>query len=357
MSDNVLPLPDRRRTPERRRADAARIEPPIARRPEWWNPTESLGRLRRALRSQAERLAELLVAEEPGEGQAGWLDPSTGIEDAWLVLSAVRDAVHMAGAGGAPARRTRELHERLDQEALRLVQDALEAKVTAQRRFLEEVSHDIRSPLNSILFLADALRVEQSGPLSPVQKRQVGVLYAAAVTLVKLVNDLIDFARLGKDHPISVASTAFAVEAVLADVHRLVGPLVEHRKVDLKTLTAPVGIRRGDPQLLSRVLLNLVSNAVRAVDEGGAVSVHVSEPRKGTLRIEVTDDAAGTDVERLRKMLCPGTGGAGETRGWTHGLGLAISARLVEAAGGELTVESLAGDRTCFAVELPFSAV
>ncbi len=210
--------------------------------------------------------------------------------------------------------------------------------------------------MNSILFLADALRAEQSGPLNHVQERQVGVLYTAAVTLVKMVNDLIDFARLGTRERIRVAESSFSMESVLADVTNLVGPLVTHRGIELRTEVRAEGLRSGDPQLLSRVLLNLVSNAVQAVDEGGHVTVHVSESDDGHLRIEVADDRVGTDVEGLRQLLEAAERGAlpGETRGWTRGLGLSISARLIRVAGGEITVCNLKGEGTVFTVSLPF---
>lgn len=346
MSENVIPLSG---YPENRSTKLPRLSA-------WVEREEVLQPLGPAQRAWAEALVARVIggaAPPEAEGAAG---QSLSLEELWEGVAAVRHALQAAAERGAPPSLVGAAHERLDGEALGLARGAVEQRNAAHARFLQEVSHDIRSPLNSILFLADALRIERNGSLSSGQKRQVGVLYSAAVTLVKLVNDLIDFAQLGRDAPIPVADTSFAVEAVLADVHRLVGPLVEHRRVELRTRTGAVSMRRGDPQLLSRVLLNLVSNAVQAVEEGGIVSVAVGEPRPGTLRIEVTDNAADTDVERLRGLLERDEPRA-ETRGWTHGLGLTIASRLVSAAGGQLSVESPGGEQTCFAVELPFPAV
>jgi len=273
------------------------------------------------------------------------------------VVSALREVIGHAADQGAPPARVRELHANLDRQVVVLHEASLKEQASGQRRLLEEVSHDIRSPLNSILFLADALGNDSKGSLSAVQRRQVGVLYTAAVSLVKLVNDLIDFAHLGEGDRIRVTEVSFSVESAIEDVKRLIGPLVAHRGVRLRDEVTTEGLRQGDPQLLSRVLLNLASNAIQAVDEGGVVVVRVDESPSGALRVEVTDDAVGTDVERLRKMIAPSVHEdhwGGETRGWTHGLGLAISARLVRAAGGHLQVERLPGEGTCFVVELPF---
>ncbi|MFW6088557.1 MAG: histidine kinase dimerization/phospho-acceptor domain-containing protein, partial [Gemmatimonadota bacterium] len=111
-------------------------------------------------------------------------------------VALVRAAVERASAAGAPAETTRTRHACLDAASVAWAEDALERRSRQQRHLLRDVSHDIRSPLNSILFLADALRSGHSGELSSVQKRQVDVLFMAAVTLVKLVNDLIDYAHL-----------------------------------------------------------------------------------------------------------------------------------------------------------------
>lgn len=350
MTDNVIPWPLPAPTEEERSPD--RLPAPA-----WWKLEAACAALPEILRPSAQSLADAVIAMPDAHERErhGWI-PAAGLDAGAQVIEAVRRAAGLAAARGAPARRIQEIHARLDEEATALARSALVEKTEGQARFLEDVSHDIRSPLNSILFLADALRNAEDAGLGAVQVRQINVLYMATVTLVKLVNDLIDFARLGKGREIKVAVTTFSVESVVGDVQRLVGPLIDHRGVRMQVRVAAAGPRSGDSQLLSRVLLNLVSNAVQAVDEGGSVVVSVTEPRDGWMRLDVTDDGVGTDVERLRRMIAPIPTGerAGETRGWTHGLGLSISARLVRAAGGEISVESIAREGTCFRVDLPF---
>ena len=291
--------------------------------------------------------------------EASWctdLEP----EEAWAIAEAFRRSL-TAGevwteAEPGPEWDPAELHAALDRALLAASLASRDRLSRSHRRVLEDVSHDLRSPLNSILFLADALRAERSGPLTDDQMRQVGVLYTAAVTLVKMVNDLIDFARLGDREHIRVATTSFSVESVLADVLGLLGPLVSHREVKLRTEVIAEGLRSGDPQLLSRVLLNLMSNAVQAVDEEGTVLVRVDETGSGDLRTEICDDRLGTDIGHLRGLISDAEAGKlpGETRGWTHGLGLSITARLVKVAGGRIHVASRPGEGTVFTVELPF---
>jgi signal transduction histidine kinase len=250
-------------------------------------------------------------------------------------------------------------HADLDAATLEAVSQIVERHGSRQRRFLQDISHDLRSPLNSILFLADALRSGHSGPLNPVQVRQVEVLFMAAVTLVKMVNDVIDFARIGTDAPLTSTMIPFSLETVVSDVRGLVGPVVAHNGVELSIEMPAAGLRNGDAQILNRVLLNLVSNAVHALPDGGHIEVRIGDSRDGGLRIEVTDSGTDAPIGKIRSALEADDPDrlAGETRGWTHGLGLSISSRLVRAAGGSVTVEATQAGGASFLVVLPFPAL
>jgi len=292
---------------------------------------------------------------QPLDRDARWADELQD-EDLWQVVEACRAGLTGAELQASASPNITGNHRHLDGAIRDAVRVQSRRDALAHRRLLGEVSHDLRSPLNSILFLADALRTEQSGPLNEVQDRQVSVLFTAAVTLVKMVNDLIDFAQLEENRTIRVAAVSFSVENVLQDVESLVHPLASHRQASLSTHVNVEGPRTGDSQLLVRVLLNLASNAVQSVEDGGKVTIEVDETGDGWLRVKVTDNAVGTDVEFLRSRIeaAGRVPTQSETRGWTHGLGLAISAQLVGAAGGSMSVETVQGEGTVFAVILPF---
>ena len=274
-------------------------------------------------------------------------------------VALVRAAVEKASAEGAPADVTRTRHACLDAASVAWAEQALERRSRKQRHLLRDVSHDIRSPLNSILFLADALRSGHSGELSAVQKRQVDVLFMAAVTLVKLVNDLIDYAHLDDAAEIAVADTAFSTGTVIDEVRGLLGPLFEYHDVELTVEEADDAPRQGDARLLNRILLNLVSNAIQAMPEGGGVRVVTGQGDAGGLEVRVEDDGPGVDLPEVRDSLAAAVAGKSlaETEGWTHGLGLSISARLAHAAGGRLTVEPNEPRGTRFVVRLPFFTI
>jgi two-component system sensor histidine kinase MtrB len=298
------------------------------------------------------------LTDDPGTDTSSGAAPDLALDDLGEAVARLRGELLREGIGSDDpngpqwARR----HAELDAAALEAASEVLRAYAERNRRFLQDVSHDLRSPLNSILFLADALRNEHSGPLNAVQSRQMDVLFMATVTLVKMVNDLIDFARLQDGAPITVGRAAFSLETVVEDVRRLVGPLVSYHRAELRVETAAEGLRTGDPQLLSRVLLNLVSNALQAIPDGGTAELSMRDDADGSLVIEVREDGDGADLERIRRVIHAHDPDAvsGETRGWTHGLGLSISARLVRAAGGRIDVGASPGGGAAFTVLLPF---
>lgn len=254
-----------------------------------------------------------------------------------------------------------ELRSRLVRLTEELWTQSLDAELQAYHTVLRDISHDIRSPLNSILFLVDGLYGGQSGSLTDVQRQQIGVVYSAAASLLTLVNDLLDFARIAQDETDEQVVThrvPFSVEGVLADVRRLVSPIAEHKDCDLRTEVEVSGPRRGDPQVLSRVLVNLVSNAISAAGEEGEVLVRIQGDSEG-LRTDVVDDGDDPDLERIREAVFPRSDAEMKlTRvlsGQTQGLGLVICGRMVRQVGGKIDVHRTDDGRTCFTVEVPFA--
>ncbi len=272
------------------------------------------------------------------------------LSEAWSALEAVREEIEDEVL--EPSTRARQ-HACLDRAARQLAQVAVTQTVYSNHRVIEEISHDIRSPLNSILLLADSLHQGHAGPLNAVQKREAGVLYTAAVTLVRLVNDLMDAARLASDRH-EITRTPFSLSTVLAETRNLVAPLAAHRSVHLSFGPA-TGRRVGDRQLLGRVMLNLASNGVEAAGESGTVVLRIDESDAQSLRAHVRDTGRDADLERLRALVAEsGDFYPRHDQGWTRGLGLAISGRLARAAGGEVTVERVLDGQTQFTVYLPF---
>jgi signal transduction histidine kinase len=219
-----------------------------------------------------------------------------------------------------------------------------------------EVGHDMRSPLTSILFLSEILHRGQSGPLNEVQKRQVGIVYSAALGLVSMASDMIEVAR-GGNRLSSKNPAPFSINELLNSVRDLVAPTAEEKGLELRIGTLPSAHRLGFPIALSRVLLNLTTNALKFTHEG-SVELTATPVDGNTVEFAVRDSGPGIAPEALNTLYQPFRREPNRQTGYCFsgtGLGLAICRRLVAAMGSQLQVESRRdwGTRFSFRIHLP----
>lgn len=217
---------------------------------------------------------------------------------------------------------------------------------------LVEVAHDLRSPLTSILFLAETLRRGQSGEINEVQHRQLGIIYSAALGLISVASDLIEFAH-GGERLSGQEPTPFSVTELLESVRDMVQPMAEEKGLVIRLLPPDHDQRLGYPVALSRVLLNLTTNALKFTDEGFVEIVARAGPGD-LVEFSVRDTGNGIDPDVLQTLYTPfkrARGGRGLSLSGS-GLGLAICRRLVGAMGSELRLETRAGWGTRFYFEL-----
>jgi len=215
-----------------------------------------------------------------------------------------------------------------------------------------EVAHDLRSPLTSILFLAETMLHGRSGPLSPLQERQLGLVYSAAFGLNAVASDVIELVR-GGDRLVGRETQPFSVGEVLESVRDIVLPIAEEKGLELRFEGPAADHRMGHPGALNRILLNLTTNALKFTAEG-FVEVRVVDQDDDVLACSVRDTGRGipaaampTLFEPFRRRQQPGDYAFSGS-----GLGLSICRKLVEAMGSELTVETVQGEGTRFAFRL-----
>ncbi len=225
----------------------------------------------------------------------------------------------------------------------------------ARKRFLAQMSHEVRTPLNGVLGLAQVLL--QDRRLVPDQRQHVATLEAAGRHLLAIVNDALDLAKIDAGHlafRIRPFDPSEAMNACLA----LVRPAAEDKHIKLQLLLAAVlpGTISGDTTRLQQILLNLLWNALKFTPEGGAVTLRVGA---GTdwLRCEIIDTGAGIPPEK-EAMLFKDFARLDPNAADGTGLGLAISARLAERMGGRLVYHpGPGGVGSLFRLELPWPAV
>jgi signal transduction histidine kinase len=215
-----------------------------------------------------------------------------------------------------------------------------------------EVAHDMRSPLASILFLVDAIQRGQSGPVTPVQERQLGLIYGAALGLSSMASDVIDAVR--GHRLVDGMPVPFSISETISNVCAVVRPIGEEKGLTIHVVLPKVDSRVGYPAAVNRVLMNLTTNALRYT-ETGSVSVGCSELADDVVEFWVEDTGRGIP-ENVLAMLYDGfRPGSVGLRFSSAGLGLAICRSLLEAMGTALRVQTAMerGTRFSFQIKLP----
>ena len=218
-----------------------------------------------------------------------------------------------------------------------------------------EMVHDFRSPLMSILFLAETMMRGESGVVNDEQRRHLGLVYGAALSLSAITNDVIALAE-GGGKLVDMEPTAFSSSDVVESVAAAVRPIAEEKRLEVRTRIGDDDRRIGHRSALSRTLLNLTTNALKFTDEG-YVEMAVTPAAGHALAFSVRDTGQGMTpaaVETLCRPFRPSRTRAEPVLCGT-GLGLRICQNLLQAMGSTLEVESRPGwgTRFHFEVELP----
>jgi two-component system sensor histidine kinase BaeS len=262
---------------------------------------------------------------------------------------------------GAEAMRAGELDTRIPErgddemrsvaEALNRLAETLQREEGLRKESVQDLAHELRTPVMGVLARVEAA---QDGVLED-EASNLSAMHDEALRLARLLDDLsalADAERPGlllETAPVDLATVVVtqtaAFAGAFADKGIDLGSDLQHAVVD------------GDAKRLEQIVVNLLSNALRYSDAGGTVTVHV-HPDGDRALLEVRDTGIGIapdDVPRVftrfwrgEKSRSRATGGAG--------IGLSIVKELVQAHGGEVTVESSPGEGSAFRVSLPLSA-
>ena len=223
------------------------------------------------------------------------------------------------------------------------------------QQLVVEMAHDMRSPLGSILILAERLRGGAGGDMAPNQQRQLGLIYSAAFGLSALAGDVIELAR-GGTTLMDQQPIAFSVSDVLQSILDILRPMAEEKRLTMRCTGPTADVRIGHPSALNRVLLNLATNAIKFTNTG-AVDVSCRELDRTRVEFSVRDTGRGippTVITNLFEAFRQRQS-QGDYAFSSAGLGLSICQKLAHAMGGELGVETELekGTRFHFTLDLP----
>lgn len=229
-----------------------------------------------------------------------------------------------------------------------------EAASEAKSRFLANVSHEVRTPLNGILGMADLAL--DTAP-TPEQATYLGAIKASGEALLSLVDEILDFSRIEAGR-IDLAHEPFDLAGLVEGVVELLGPRAQGKGLEIAALIrsgVPASVV-GDADRLRQVLVNLAGNAVKFTQAGG-VGLTVEGQADGRLAFIVADTGPGLDPARIGQLFEEfeqGDDSVSRRHGGT-GLGLAITRRIVAHMGGEVSAENRAGGGALFRVVLPLA--
>ena len=240
----------------------------------------------------------------------------------------------------------REMQEMYDR-----VQDANETKM----KFLAAMSHELRTPLNAILGYADLLTLGVRGKLADAQTNDVVRIQSAAHYLLGLINDILNFTRLEAGQ-VDLAIDRVPVHVLFERVHDLLAQPAAEKGIRFD-FTAPAKsiAVNADPERVQQILLNLVTNAFKFTEAGGAVSI-ACDMSDETVNLHVRDTGCGIAEAQWSRIFEPFVQvERTRDRGGRHGvgLGLAISRDLARRMSGDITVTSALGGGSDFVLSLP----
>ncbi len=253
----------------------------------------------------------------------------------------------------ALARIRSALRQRRLEKGLHEANEQLRRLMAMKDDFLNIASHDIRSPLASILGFADELQREDAGPLNATQKHYLDIIVRAGKRQLKLVNDLLDLARIetGKDEP---HKTPVVMDNLLAETHEAMLYTAKEKEITLtcvKGFPEPLMLDEGK---ILRVLSNLISNAIKFTPKGGTVTVSCKAV-EGECVVTVADNGVGISAEELPKLFGKFAKLSSRPTAGEHGsgLGLSITKHIIEMHGGRIWAESAPGQGTALHFAFP----
>ena len=277
-----------------------------------------------------------------------------------LVLGSLRQHEFTEIANSLNVQLQEEITERSKiEKALQEEKYKAQAANMAKSEFLANMSHEIRTPMNAVLGLANILAMSKDMPKEK-QLEIVSTLQLSAQSLLRLINDLLDIAKIETNN-IDIEHIPFTFNELISEVFSILSLKAHEKNIALDHVSLPLNAQQflGDPLRIRQVLINLVGNALKFTEHGGVtinitISAH-EEPQHCYVHVAVSDTGIGIAADKLEgifEKFMQADSSTTRKYGGT-GLGLAISKNLAEIMGGSITIKSDQGKGSEFTLHLP----
>lgn len=293
-----------------------------------------------------------------------------------FVLHSLKEELYLKSALENKTKELEELNINLEKKVLQRTDELERTNKELERlnqikgRFIANISHELRTPLNLILGFSNVLLEKTFGPLTDNQDRYARNIHSAGKHLLELINNVLDIAKIEAGKYEMVYET-FRVSDLMEDVLNIMQPFAESKSIEIDVQTEEdVDLITADRIKIKQILYNLISNAIKFTPEGGKTGIKISrednpeasnawsQPNIECLKFSVWDTGVGIgpddkdrifdEFEQVDTTLSREYGGAG--------LGLALSKKLVEIHGGNISVESDLGKGSIFSFTVPVTS-
>lgn len=224
-----------------------------------------------------------------------------------------------------------------------------------KKLFIASVSHELRSPLEAIDSHARGMSAQLQG-LDDATRARLESIHKNASRLGHFVSSLLEMSRIERGR-LDYTPKPGEIEPLVRDLILFLAPRAAEAKLALTAEVEPgLPAFSFDPDLITQVLTNLVSNAIKFTPAGGKVLVTAKREGPGKLVCSVEDTGVGIPPEALQQIFAPFMRIPNSMRANGTGLGLSISKKIIETHGGRIAVESSAGRGSRFYFELPLTS-
>jgi len=232
-----------------------------------------------------------------------------------------------------------------------ILENQLKEEQKNEQLFLAQISHELRTPINGVIGMLDALK---DTPISPEQHNYITLAHQASSSLLTLVNDLLDFSKI-REKKLTLEVIDFNLLDLIQEVLSLLGKLSEQKNIPLRfhEKNALPKIVKGDPTRLKQIFYNLIGNAIKFTEQGCiqlTAQLLTTANNKIQVQFEVIDTGIGIKAEQqqnLFQQFSQANDSIARHYGGT-GLGLALCQQLTELMGGNLTLISEYGKGSTF---------